>query len=241
MTCCAIDNFEGRIVSSFRDSRRRNAGSRSIWEGCRGSFLKTIFEPGLLVCLWCSLMSAQQLISVGVKGGMPLTDSFADTKYSPKVSPFFIAPTRTFNASKNYAIGPEVEFGLPLHLSLEIDGLYRPLTVTYQYDEFAASNRITENSDAWEFSAVAKYGVPFRKLKPFIEAGPSFRWIEHPRNRFLSDDGVAAGAGVDFRLLHMRFEPEIRYTYWTAAPAIAAVASLASHHNRAEFLAGLLF
>jgi len=203
--------------------------------------LQTLFKSGLLVCLWCSLTFAQQLISVGVKGGVPLTSFYADTNYSHRRSPFFLAPTRSYNSSRNYAVGPEVEFRLPLHVSLELDGLYRPLSATYEYDELSPPNRITANSDCWQFSALAKYGLRFRKLKPFLEAGPSFRWIEHPRNRFLSDNGVAGGAGIDFRILHMRFEPEIRYTYWTASPPIAVVASLASHHNQAEFLVGLLF
>jgi len=193
------------------------------------------------VCLWCSLTFAQQSISVGVKGGVPLTDLYADTKYLPEFGLFFVTPTRTFNAARNYIIGPEVEFRFPLHLSLEVDGLYRPLTVTYEYDEFVPPSKISENSDSWEFSALPKYGLPFRKAQPFIEAGPSFRLIQHPRNRFLSDHGAAAGAGVNFRVLHMRFEPEIRYTYWAAAPPIAVFASLASHHNQAEFLVGLLF
>jgi hypothetical protein len=184
---------------------------------------------------------AQQLISVGVKGGVPLTDFYADTKYAPEISFLRISPTRTFNASRNYAVGPEVEFRFPLHLSLEVDGLYRPISVTYEYDQFAPPSRIKGNSDSWEFSALAKYGLQFRKVEPFVEVGPSFRWIEHPRNRFLSDDGAAAGAGVDFRVLRMRFEPEIRYTHWTADPRIAVAASLASHHNQAEFLVGLLF
>ena len=203
--------------------------------------MQTILKSALLLCLWCSLTFAQQLISVGVKGGVPLTDFYADTKYAPEISAFSISPTSSFNASKNYAVGPEVEFKFPLHLSLEVDGLYRPLSLTYEYDEVAPPSKIAENSDSWEFSALAKYRLPFRKLKPFVEAGPSFRWIEHPRNRFLSDDGAAAGAGVDFRLLHLRFEPEIRYTHWTADPLIAVAAHLASHHNQAEFLVGLLF
>ncbi len=101
--------------------------------------------------------------------------------------------------------------------------------------------KIAVNSNSWEFPILAKYGFAIRKIRPFIGAGPSFRLLDHPGNRSVSNAGVAAGAGVDLRVLHVQLDPEIRYTYWTADPRLAVNAHFASLHNQAELIVGLLF
>src|SRR5258708_39202810 len=40
------------------------------------------------------------------------------------------AGLRFCSTSKDYIVGPMMELGLPFHLSVEIDGLYRPLNFT---------------------------------------------------------------------------------------------------------------
>jgi hypothetical protein len=208
----------------------------------RGIFLNFVYKSALYVCLSCIPAFAQQLISVGVKGGVPITAWYADTSYPPVESEFFLFPIRSYNSSKNYVIGAEVELNLPLHLSVEADGLYRPLSLTYDYPPTLlgfASNRV--NTDSWEFPILLKYRFAAWKVKPYIDAGPSFRAVGNPGDRFISESGAAVGAGVDFRVLHLRFEPEIRYTYWTPDLRTAAFAHFGSHHNQVEFLIGLLF
>ena len=62
--------------------------------------------------LFCPAAFGEHLLSVGLKGGFPLTDSLSDS------------------ASKNYLIGPMAELNLPFGLAVEADALYRPLTLT---------------------------------------------------------------------------------------------------------------
>jgi hypothetical protein len=59
-----------------------------------------------------------QLISVGVKGGVPLTDPwqvFGAGSLRPQMS----------YGVRRYVVGPTAEVHLPLHLSFEVDALYR--------------------------------------------------------------------------------------------------------------------
>jgi hypothetical protein len=203
--------------------------------------LRVLIQTTLAIFVFCFSARSQQLISVGVKGGVPLTDFYSNTAYPQQVSELFVSPTRSFNASRNYVVGAVVELRLPLHLSLEIDGLYRPLSLTYEYNEFVPSEHMAANSDSWEFPVLGKYRFTNGRITPFIDGGPSLRLISQPRGRFLSKNGTAVGAGLDIHLLHIRVEPEVRYTYWTRDPAVGTAAHLASRHNQAELVVGLLF
>jgi hypothetical protein len=107
---------------------------------------------GLLFYLSCSWIFGEQLFSVGVKGGIPMTDAFAIHQvgativsipvirtgdFSPNppgewfttTFPALPIPTTAVNessrASRNYLIGPTVEVHLPLGISVEADALYR--------------------------------------------------------------------------------------------------------------------
>ena len=71
---------------------------------------------------------AQNWISVGVKGGVPLTDAFADRTFNFTAAsiqnPFGLPPTieeetiRTYTGSRNFLLGPTLELQLPLGLSV---------------------------------------------------------------------------------------------------------------------------
>ncbi len=195
-----------------------------------------------LILLLCSLpIFGEHLFSVGIKGGVPLTDAFSDsTTHGVDVI------TRAFSDSKKYVIGPTVELHLPLGFSVEADALYRPLnltTVTTVIPRPAV--RTSTDINAWEFPILAKYrflhALPIPVVKPYVEAGPILRHVASEAS-YLSRGGFALGAGVDFKLPLIRITPEMRYSRWAGDSAARAIfTSLPSNLNQAEFLIGVSF
>ncbi|HEX4230185.1 MAG TPA: outer membrane beta-barrel protein [Bryobacteraceae bacterium] len=187
------------------------------------------------VLLFSTACFAQFPLSFGIKGGVPLTDSF---KYSgPGNSVIVTSP------SKDYVIGPMAELRLPFHLAIEADALYRPLSVTQnQVKVGQAAPSYSGDFGSWEFPIVAKYRFGWPVVKPYVEAGPSFRATSAQPLSRLATDGVALGVGVDFHLLLVHVEPEFRYTHWASDSApTAAAAYINSKQNQVEFLVGLTF
>lgn len=77
------------------------------------------------VCLWGGAPGAfGQHFSIGVTGGFGLTDALQNQTIQYPI------PLSYSSGSKDYVVGPMVELGFPLNLSLELDGLYRPLNGT---------------------------------------------------------------------------------------------------------------
>ncbi len=191
----------------------------------------------LSLLFFCSITLAQSL-SVGVKAGVPATDAFDNKTFSSASSAF-----HTFSNSKNYIIGPMVELHLPFGFSVEADALYRPLNLTTQSGATSNSLGAASSSDhsSWEFPILAKYRflhTPF--IKPYVEAGPSFRTLDSLLSRSLSNAGVTLGAGIELKLLKLRIGPELRYTHWSGDSSdIQRVFS--SNQNQGEFLVGFSF
>src|SRR3954467_8176340 len=95
----------------------------------------------LVSCVAVISCRAQGWISVGVKGGVPLTDLFADrsvqqviaTIPNPFGPPRTISQTTRFsNGSRNFVLGPTLEVSLPFGLSAEAAALYRPMEFQIQ-------------------------------------------------------------------------------------------------------------
>jgi hypothetical protein len=65
----------------------------------------------------------------------------------------------------------------------------------------------------WELPVLGKYRVGgMRRVRPFLEAGPSFR-VEDllvGSSRY----GAAAGAGVETHYRRVTIAPALRYTHW---------------------------
>ena len=80
-------------------------------------------------------------VSFGVNGGMPFTTAFLNDSFGIVNTPAVgcitfgtacptIESTVTYKrASRNYLVGALVEVHLPLHFSIEADGLYGPLSI----------------------------------------------------------------------------------------------------------------
>jgi hypothetical protein len=137
-------------------------------------------------------------------------------------------------------------------LAVEADALYRPLNVV-GFSETAPPlqpvqvySRFGGNYGSWEFPILAKYRFSFPVVKPYLEAGPSFRAGSAPPLSRLASDGVTVGTGVDLHLLFLHISPEIRYTRWasdspTSPGSPLAVTYVLSNQNQVEFLVGLTF
>lgn len=210
-----------------------------------------------IVCLSLPV-TAQGWISVGVKGGVPLTDPFADRTYqfpvfeifNPFGPPFLVQErNHTFSSSKNFIIGPTIELRVPVAgLAVEADALYRPLNLTVQQTTatftlpgafLLGSPPLSTNVDSWEFPILAKYRFSVPHLKPYLEAGPSFRIVAGSLGKHTSHAGVSAGVGVEARLWRFSFAPEIRYTHWGSDSGYSNAGHPASTPNQVEFLLGL--
>jgi hypothetical protein len=151
--------------------------------------------------------------SAGVAAGTGLTDALHISTFSGT------AITNTGQGQltqvtypvKSFMIGPTVELALPKRFSVEVDAIYRPLrteTVTtfngMKSDPFPGSNA------TWEIPVMAKYRFAMGLIRPFVEAGPSFRL---PANN-LSNYGFTAGAGIEMHLRMLKIAPSLRYTRW---------------------------
>ena len=185
----------------------------------------------------CSGLSYGQHVMFGVKSGVPLTDAFSN-----QTSHGIDTIAHSFSDSKNYVIGPVIELGLPLGLSVEADALYRPLNLTVDHTIVPQPfTRTATDIASWEFPILGKYHF-FRTpgLHPYVEAGPIFRAIGHEAP-YLSNSGAALGGGVDIQIWKLRIMPELRYSRWGHDSASAVISTFPSNLNQAEFLIGIGF
>jgi hypothetical protein len=180
---------------------------------------------------------AAQPISFGVRGGVPLTDAYSAMTMTSG-SEF----VKTFSQSKEYMVGAMVELRFPFGFSVEADALYHPLNLTQEISTSAGvfSNSVTLHS--WEFPILAKYRfLPVPPLKPYIEAGPSFR-AKSTAASYLSSSGITVGGGIQLGVANLRIEPELRYTHWGADSMAAIVNGFApSNVNQVQVSVGLAF
>ena len=180
-----------------------------------------------------------QLLSVGIKAGVPVTDSFTGTTFNDSTG-----TTRSTTDSSGYIIGPQVELHLPFGLSVEADALYRPLNLNSQHTGLG-SNLVAvqkETFNSWEFPVLAKYRFAIPLVKPYVELGPSFRTVGgSPGGSAFSSSGITAGAGIELRVARFRLGPEFRYTHWGSDSGSASAYEFASNRNQVEFLVGFSF
>jgi hypothetical protein len=214
-----------------------------------------VFRVILAICFCALPIAAQNWISVGVKGGNPLTNPFADrTDYVSIRIPF--APLssssesiRTFSGSRSFVLGPTIEIALPFGLSAEMDGLYRPLNLKTQqstqlpnvvFSNLVLNGPVLSNRiDSWEFPLVAKYRLPLPRMKPYLEAGPSFRATSGSPAQHMSGKGFTVGVGIESMVGRFRISPEVRYTRWGADGTYNTIYHAVSRQSQIELLAGL--
>jgi hypothetical protein len=169
-------------------------------------------------------LAIAQPIAIGVEGGLKTTGDVSGT-LNPE--------------SPRYIVGPKVELRLPLHLSLEVDALYRDIGFT-GYSESCCTNFVTRERDSsWEFPIQVKYRFPtVARLHPFVGIGYASRIVSGHDTFFGTMENVQTGAissvsgqnsvsypatqglvvsgGVEFGPRHLSFSPELRYVHWNA-------------------------
>ena len=125
------------------------------------------------------LSACAQPFSLGIVGGEGLTQDFQNYDLPPNGAP----PGDTvrilgISTPQRWIAGATVEARLPLHLSVEADGLYHIL-------QFRTGNQSGQNtpffgtdqhSVTWELPVLLKYRFQLPVVKPFIAAGPAFRY-----------------------------------------------------------------
>jgi opacity protein-like surface antigen len=200
--------------------------------------------------LFAAPFAYPQLISFGVKAGVPFTDAFK-TAQSGDLG--YVSDT------KRYTVGPTVEVNLPFGLGIELDALYRRLN--YEASEAGTGTdpfvRRTVTANAWDFPLLLKWKAGVRPLQPFFVVGPTFRGLSNlktagsfftgsrdddpPELRRDFTTGFTAGVGV--RLGNRwALSPEVRYTRWGWDTFRAPQSSfLRSNPDQVEFLLGLTF
>ncbi|MGH9655322.1 MAG: hypothetical protein ACRD6B_17865 [Bryobacteraceae bacterium] len=152
-----------------------------------------------------------QHFSYGAVAGTTLTDDFNSLYRPPPGGPLGMGEL-VKSDGKSVIVGPMLEWNFSPHFSLETDGLFREL----HYQTAHAGNHYP--TVTWEFPVLAKYrlfsyGTGSAAVRPFLEAGPSFRTTGN-LNANPSHTGISAGAGLDFRLSHFDIAPTLRYTRW---------------------------
>ena len=183
---------------------------------------------------WFLTVAFGQPLSFGVVGGAGLTQDFQNQR---------VGNTIAYSTPKRWIAGGMVEVRLPLHISVEVDGLYHELEFT---DAFIEPNG-TLNSVSpaavvtWEFPVLAKYRFSFPLVKPFVEVGPSFRSSGNLNSTLPSSHGFTAGMGVEAHVRKLRIAPQIRYTRWARDRVSPFSFAPSTASDQAELLVAISF
>jgi hypothetical protein len=160
-----------------------------------------------------------QRVSFGFVGGTPLTRDFpiSRTVYTTSETSKDLIAFDWFSDTRSFLAGLSVEIDLGKSLSLEGNALHRDLHLQRRnvFPNGSSQYLGEATPSTWEWPILAKYRLPLRgAVRPFIEAGPSFRTRHNPVPAEPSQFGGTAGTGVEFCLGRFRISPAIRYTRW---------------------------
>jgi opacity protein-like surface antigen len=188
-------------------------------------------------------LAAAQNLGVGIRAGTPINDAFDAAS----------GLARNYrNVPQRFTIGPTFEVRLPFRLGIQLDMLYKRLKYETAFEQQAT----VTTANQWEFPLLAKWRVTPGPIAPFIETGISWRRIQgvsssivgtgggRTPDEFVNDGskGFVFGGGVEFKLLVVRLQPELRWTRWGSEAFRDPVGSVfRSNLNQAEFLVGLTF
>lgn len=197
----------------------------------------------LLLSVVSAVGALAQPIGVGIKAGVPLTDTFSD------VSNFT-------SDTKRYILGPMVELRLPAGFAIEGDALYNKTDLSGPLSAIGSIFTSVVNTNSWEFPVLLKkkFGpnTPGVSIRPYVEAGATFRYlsglsdlpafITNGRGVDKNNTGFTAGGGVEFKLLFLRVSPELRYTRWGTDTFTGGLANIwQTNKNQGQFLVGISF
>jgi hypothetical protein len=110
-------------------------------------------------------------------------------------------------------LGPALEATLLKHIFLEVEAVHHSIEVSWRsvlqngevFDSFSGTEART-----MEFPVLGKYKFGSGRVKPFVEAGPSFR-LQAENSSLV---GIGAGAGLEVRWKNLKIAPGFRFTHW---------------------------
>lgn len=171
-------------------------------------------------------------IWLGVIVGVPITNDF--TPIDPRAPPYTGASSRI--ADFRFVAGLRAEIPFSSKLALEWNGIYRRL-------HFEDGPEVVLT---WQFPVLLKYtfsGVRIAKpnLRPFVQAGPSFRLAGNLNGTDPSNFGFTAGIGAEIDASRVRFTPSVRYTRWAHEKNKRFTTQPLTKPDEIAFLVGISF
>jgi hypothetical protein len=192
--------------------------------------------PFIAICLFSPSTAAfAQPVSFGVIGGASLTEDFQNRTIDHVIA---------YSTPKRWIAGATVEVRLPLHLSVEADGLYHELEFTNAFVEPTGTLDSVSPSPVvtWEFPVLIKYRFSLPIVEPFVEAGPCFRASGNLNGASPSNHGFTAGVGVEAHIWKLKLAPQVRYLRWARDQASAVgYVSPFTVPDQAEFLVSISY
>lgn len=178
-----------------------------------------------------------QLVSFGIKAGVPLNDA---------LNGYSNSSGNVLTTTDRWLVGPTAEVHLPFRLSFEVDALYRREGYSVASNSGFSSGQgfLAPNSsyslNNWQFPFLAKYDLRGEVLRPFVDGGVTYRHLSG--NSFINNAdnaGITVGAGLTVKAFFLRLSPEIRYTHWGTTDVAAPFVTRSQ--NQADFLVGFTF
>ncbi|MGJ5817474.1 hypothetical protein [Paludibaculum fermentans] len=180
----------------------------------------------ICVCIASALPSSGQRISFGIVGGTNITNSFPpfESRYAGDATGNPPSLFQHLTGPRAFIFGAMVEGRIGRDFSVELNVLHRPMKAAVVYTQFLPDGTTQSYRNemtavrAWEFPLLLKYTLPKTafsgRLRPFIEAGPSFRTQEDAAGAEPSQYGFTAGAGLAYHWRRLKLSPSLRYTRW---------------------------
>ena len=153
-------------------------------------------------------------VHLGVLFGTSMTDDVRTRYFDVNI----LATDLSWKQSGNrkLIVGPSFEFDLGHQFSIEADALYHPIEIETKskYGQYLSFLLLSapRSTSTWEFPVLAKKYFALHNWRPFIAAGPSFRYPGDLQST--SHVGVTAAAGAEFSWRKLRITPSVRYTRW---------------------------
>lgn len=209
-----------------------------------------------------TLPLSAQILSLGIKGGVPLTDALSARDVNPNGTFGQCADCATAR-NLPYIVGPALEIAIKGPFSFVAEALYS--RVDYTHTGSASSVLVEKHAvDRWQVPVMLKIQLPsWHHLTPFVSGGATFESTGDltliSRNLLSVGQGTVAGApviantlgatfavGVGYRLGAFRPTLEYRYTRWAGEPILLRASALAqpsieTPQRQFELLAGLMF
>jgi hypothetical protein len=182
------------------------------------------YMRNLLLFVFGTAAAWGQLVSVGVKAGVPVT----------KALPYDF--TGQSLDTGRWTLGPTAEVHLPLRISVELDALYHDYNVhnSLSFNPVGLPTALLvfrNHSRLWDIPLLLKYRLTNEPIRPFVDAGFQLTRQSSDYTTACSGDpgscatvtflpsygtsidraGPAAGAGLEFKLGRLRLAPEARY------------------------------